>query len=1408
MKRIAYFVVAACLLSSMALAAWMHSGAIIGSFDEGLKHDRAENTLPARDPDAEAEPDFRSVISALDQGEARQVTPSFRPGQPTAQKDAGNPVAPTPFDVPTPGDTIPWGTQKSAAIAFGGGIHLAVWQDTRSGMSALHATRIAPDGTVLDPYGIWVGGGAYGPPVSPPPSVAFVDDVFIIVWADHSIPDFTLRATRIDLDGNILDSDGIEVSTSSYVYDIACLDTGCLIVWGDYADTPPYGKIHGRRIAPDGSLPDEAPLEIGEESYNISRLSIAASSSQYFVAWSSVLMSKYPIKGTRVSALGAPLDSPSLAILSYPAESSANQPRFDIASDGTDFAMVYERGDYPDTAVYRRMIRENGTLEAAQALASSNLCRMPTIVSLGSGYFAAWNYSGSSVQSNEIRGIRLDGNGQPATAAVTLAPYPELETFYPAISLAFDGTDVALLHDHSVLKTSGTADIIVEFRRFSTNGISLDADAVLPARSLDTQIEPAMAMDGQTAWVVWQRFDGRQSDVVALRLSPAGIPLDPTGIPVTSDPLMQATPSIAYANQSERILIVYAGAQRIYARRYDRDGTALDANPLQIYVSYASNFYPKVASDGTDFLVAWVNDSRDDVMTQVVHADGSMGTQTTTDCLSGARVALAYGDDTYLLATSARPRVEAQRYDTTGAKIGDAMTIADNLVGSHMSVAFDQTRFVVAWKGSTVQDDQIHAARLTTAGTLLDAGGVVVSDTAGDTKEDVFALAWQGGSLLLWVDADEATHRRIAGAAVATDGTVRANIVSRDHVSPYPMWSPMAAAIGEDIRLTYVRYNPDVHTLRLETGDVGLLHCTIDGRDIPHLAVNGENDCEICRADVAPDAWSPRAQGTVCGENDDCRNAGTCTAEGRCEAVPLDDGTPCNADADGCTVGDACRSGVCTAGAVADCSEHNNQCNTGVCRSTGDDSYGCVKDPTDNVGAACGDAATECSAQDTCNGEGVCQANDFGTDHACGDAATECVNQDYCDGSGSCTDNGFVAVGTTCGDGLTECSAQDTCNGEGVCQANDMPDNTGCDDLDLCTGDDVCIAGECVGTATDCADDHACTADTCDPGTGQCVHTADDSLCDDAGECTADACSVDTGCSHADLADWTACGEGDDDACFTGVCEPLGENDTCETAIELTAGTQKEATFAGFHSYRDASTACGVENLRGRDAFFVFSYEPGYAYTITATPSEYLDIALVGWEDCSDGRCVEAIDAGGAGDAETVTGMIPEAAGSMIVQIIDLTAGEPGDDAGFSVLMDRSPVADGDLDADSQADGDEEDMDGTDIGDPELEPEAMDSADDVAELEVDAEFEADAEFEIDAGTETADRDIADVDGDAGEIETDADPAEDREDDADIAKPSDGSAGSGCRSGGGVFWGFLLLMLLGFGGFLRRRTVPR
>ena len=517
-----------------------------------------------------------------------------------------------------------------------------------------------------------------------------------------------------------------------------------------------------------------------------------------------------------------------------------------------------------------------------------------------------------------------------------------------------------------------------------------------------------------------------------------------------------------------------------------------------------------------------------------------------------------------------------------------------------------------------------------------------------------------------------------------------------------------------------------------------------------------------------------RANGIICGdEAAECSGQDTCDGEGTCQTNDLDASTRCGDDGTECVNQDYCDgSGSCTDnGFVA-------------------------------VGTACGDGLTECSAQDTCNGEGVCQPNDFGTDHACGDAATECVNQDYCDGSGSCTDNGFAAVGTTCGDGLTECSDQDTCNGEGICQANDMPDNTGCDDLDLCTGDDVCIAGECVGTATDCADDHACTADTCDPGTGQCVHTADDSLCDDAGECTADACSVDTGCSHADLADWTACGEGDDDACFTGVCEPLGENDTCETAIELTAGTQKEATFAGFHTYRDASTACGIENLRGRDAFFVFSYEPGYAYTVTVTPSEYLDMALVGWEDCSDGRCVEAIDAGGAGDAETVTGMIPEAAGSMIVQIIDLTAGEPGDDAGFSVLMDRSPVADGDLDADSQADGDEEDMDGADIGDPELEPEAMDSADDVAELEVDAEPE------VDAGTETADRDIADVDGDAGEIETDADPAEDREDDADIAKPSGGSAGSGCRSGGDVFWSFLLLMLLGFGGFLRRRTVPR
>lgn len=213
-------------------------------------------------------------------------------------------------------------------------------------------------------------------------------------------------------------------------------------------------------------------------------------------------------------------------------------------------------------------------------------------------------------------------------------------------------------------------------------------------------------------------------------------------------------------------------------------------------------------------------------------------------------------------------------------------------------------------------------------------------------------------------------------------------------------------------------------------------------------------------------------------------------------------------------------------------------------------------------GTPCGDSSsTECSAPDTCDGEGNCIPNHVAAAMACGDATdNECNGADTCDGAGVCVDN-IQAVGTACGDTTnSECDGADTCDGAGACVDNiqaagtacgDTTNNT-CDGADTCDGAGICetnlaMAGTACGdgTPTDCS-----SPDSCD-GSGTCMenHLPDATSCDDCSAgmpycddcaagvceniaCNVNVCVVDDDCTPAMTGG--TCADAADDCVTTG----------------------------------------------------------------------------------------------------------------------------------------------------------------------------------------------------------------------------------------------------------------------------------
>ncbi len=330
--------------------------------------------------------------------------------------------------------------------------------------------------------------------------------------------------------------------------------------------------------------------------------------------------------------------------------------------------------------------------------------------------------------------------------------------------------------------------------------------------------------------------------------------------------------------------------------------------------------------------------------------------------------------------------------------------------------------------------------------------------------------------------------------------------------------------------------------------------------DVVGLSCDDGNACTVSDSCV-----QGRCQGTpiprCCATESDCDDSNPCTEDscdldsGTCEHdLASLEGAPCDADGDGCTVGDVCTGGTCRAGLQADCGESPFDCRRPECVADGPDAHRCELEPL-IAGHACSDGDV-CTVSDGCDGEGSCRG---------GEEVPGCCREDAdCDDARGCTadmcekDSGRcvhlpAADGSPCDADGTGCTQGDSCEG-GACRPGTLVE---------CASTGPCSRGECVSRAWDshecvqrpapegtvCSDGDPCTAgDSCD-GRGACGAGAPAAACcyaqedcDDGNPCTADACDLSTGrCAYVDLQDGTPCdadGSGctAGDACVSGIC--------------------------------------------------------------------------------------------------------------------------------------------------------------------------------------------------------------------------------------------------------------------------------
>lgn len=262
-------------------------------------------------------------------------------------------------------------------------------------------------------------------------------------------------------------------------------------------------------------------------------------------------------------------------------------------------------------------------------------------------------------------------------------------------AIASDGTNFLIVWRDG--RNFNTNNWDIYGARISHDGKLLDPEGIAIStfknvdRVPESQYVPSVTFDGTNFIVVW---NGNRTGVegyyrlVAARVSPDGMVLDPNGVEITTGNVSpQRMPSIAFDGENCLVTWRTAGSE-IRAARITSNIENLDGED-GFFIG--TGFYPYVAFDGTNYMVTWSNwgDNGTDIFGAIVSRDGMV--------LS--------------------PGV----FTISSAPADEGIT----------SIAFDGTNYFTVWysteKGN-VYNGSIYGARISTSGAVLDNPAIKIEN--------------------------------------------------------------------------------------------------------------------------------------------------------------------------------------------------------------------------------------------------------------------------------------------------------------------------------------------------------------------------------------------------------------------------------------------------------------------------------------------------------------------------------------------------------------------------------------------------------------------------------------------------------------------------------------------------------
>ncbi|MBZ4371629.1 Ig-like domain-containing protein [Corallococcus sp. AS-1-6] len=656
------------------------------------------------------------------------------------------------------------------------------------------------------------------------PAVAANGSTWLVVWHDYSATAKQVTGTRVSSSGQVLDVNGITLprgDKASSRLSVAAGASEWLVVWEEFSR-----DIHGARVGLGGQVMDPSGIPIAAIPGYQYAPAVAWSGSEYFVVWYESNGSVSAIWGTRLSSTGQPLASP---VRISPSTGFANTP--DVAFNGTDYLVVWQ--DYNSTRAFDirgARVSSGGTLRDTTPL---SLCEMdgdqlhPAVAANSGAWLVVWGDQRAASFEGDIYGTVVSSTGSVGTPNGRVLTSLLGNQSHPDVVARGYGWFVVWEDARS-----GYPDIY---------GSGVDWDGTPSYRgpvavSAQGRAEylPAVASSGGDLLVVWYEAHAGGYDVHGARVTTQDVVRDTASILLSTAPNDQYTPAVARTGTD--YLVVWrdnrAGESDIYGVRVTSQGVVLDPSGIPLCTERGEQDNPTVASNGTDWMVAW-DDNRYDATHEilygvrvstagVVRSAWSIGTSS----WAMLRPALASdGTDWYVVWEDGRGSLSSASWDIFGAKVTASGTVTPtygtNLTSGNTGtqlapdIAFNGTEYLVAWtdyRSYVTNSDDIYATRVSRTGTVNPVGGFVLSKASG--RQVAPAVASAGSDwFVVWQDGRN-TSQDIYGTRVSAAGTVlepsglaiattsiaqRNPTVASDGVNYFVAWEEQTTSSNQDI---------------------------------------------------------------------------------------------------------------------------------------------------------------------------------------------------------------------------------------------------------------------------------------------------------------------------------------------------------------------------------------------------------------------------------------------------------------------------------------------------------------------------------------------------------------------------------------------------------------------------------